>query len=151
MRDSDAPVDVHVDPAHPLRIGVAGGGRSWANCPGEFVRVTPCDLRDATHRVAAARERAPGLEVLIDIRAVIAADSHTARALAHGRAGDPGLLYVGTPAGLAGLVVDIHTLRIADGAMLIPASSEMRVLIEKQVLPALAALAGPAAAEARPA
>ena len=51
------------------------------------------------------------------------------------------LLYVGTPAGLAGLIADIHALNIADGAVLIPRAAGVAELIPEAVLPVLRTMA----------
>ena len=60
---------------------------------------------------------------MVDIDFVIAHDARSARALTLAGGDEPDrqtLLLRRDPAGLAGLIADIHALNIADGAVLIP-------------------------------
>lgn len=106
-----------------LCVGIARSGGLWltADCA-ELVRIEAGNLRDAARREAVARELHPDATLLVDVEVVIAGDAQSARRrLAALDPATPATLrYVGTPVGLAGLIADIHTLRIADGVVLIP-------------------------------
>ncbi|HKP42133.1 hypothetical protein [Mycobacterium sp.] len=148
--------DFDLTPPGPLRIGVALGEQLWLDSPGEVARVRAVDLRAAAHQVAALREERPGVDVLVDIEAVIALNAGAARAsfAAAGRVeSGSAMLYVGTPAGLAGLIADIHVLGIADGAVVVPLLGSDEVdLIWDEVLPDLQTMSPtPIAARCRPA
>lgn len=143
--------DFDIAPKGPLRVGITSAGRLWLNIPGNIVRVRGVDLRDVSHKATDARQDRPGAAVLVDIDVTIAADARTAREMFADSAPSDALLYVGTPAGLAGLITDIHTLGIADGAVLIPSSPAVRELIVADVLPALSRRSGVTVAHARPA
>lgn len=138
----------------PLRVGITSAGRLWLNIPGDIVRVRGTDLRDVSRKATDARDERPGAAVLVDIDVTIASEARAAREIhADSKPSDGGqtLLYVGTPTGLAGLITDIHTLGIADGAVLIPTSPGVRELIVTDVLPALTASTRVDVAQARPA
>lgn len=61
------------------------------------------------------------------------------------------LRYVGTPSGLAGLIADLYTLGLIDGAMLIPlVADDVAKLIFKEVLPELESLTGATIGGCRP-
>lgn len=95
-------------------------------------RVRAVDLRET--RAKRERIRAEAVEsgrdpdsitVLVDLEVVLAPDARTARIRKSGRssvirADPPTLSYVGTPHGLAGLIADIHAVRVADGVTLVP-------------------------------
>lgn len=146
--------DFDIGPRGPLLLGIAvDTGIDWLN-PVEPIRVRGGDLREVSRRATAARRDHPGCEVVVDIDVIIAADDRTARALQGG--GDDGsdtLLYVGTPAGLAGLIGDIHVLGLADGAVLIPRAEGVVTLLRDAVMPLLRSLTALANAvgEGRPA
>lgn len=145
-----------IAPRGPLQIGIAtvgdGDWVDWLTSPAD-IRVRGADLREVARRSAAARRDHPGCSVVVDIDSVIASDARTARSPApvtdpH-RTEETTLLYVGTPAGLAGLIADIHVLGIADGAVLIPRAENVTDLIRSAVVPVLATMTGlpPAMAE----
>jgi hypothetical protein len=138
-----------VTPTGPLRVGVGVA-------PDGAIRVRAVDLRALGHQTAVARAEHPGAPVLVDIDVVISDQAQAARALLARfgpKRGDT-LLYVGTPAGLAGLITDIHSLGIADGAVLLPMTGAgILDLIYDDVLPRLSTT-GPVPSgvrEARPA
>lgn len=132
--------DLDLSPRSPLQLGIASGSAvDWVT-PADPIRVRGADLGRAARRVSAARLDNPGCDVVLDIEFVIAADAKSARALAPAAQESPDdqtLLYVGTPAGLAGLVADIYAIGIADGAVLIPIAGEGSTLIHSSVLPIL--------------
>ncbi len=136
--------DFDLGSRRPLQLGLAtrtatGTAVDWV-MPGDPVRVRGSDLGQAARRASAARLDNPGSDVVVDIEFVIAADSQSARALASAACESPGdqtLLYVGTPNGLAGLIADIYTIGIADGAVLIPLAGEGNTLFRTAVLPVL--------------
>ena len=133
--------DFDTAPTGPARVGVADGTDVRVDGPGEYVRIRAKDLSDAARQAAAARYDRPGVDVLVDVEVVIARDARTARKTmseADDRGAGDTLSYVGTPAGLVGLIGDIHRLGIADGAVLIPlAGSGVLDLVRHQVLPEL--------------
>jgi len=127
-----------------LRFGVVTADGLWTEAPGDLVRIRAVDLRDLAHKTAAIREDAPHVDVVVDIDVMIAADARSARAAmaSAGCQGSGTLLYVGTPAGLSGLIADIHAVGIADGAVLVPFDSNgVADLIRDAVLPELRMLA----------
>lgn len=141
----------------PLRVAVELAGRSgpayWADLTvgragdppldpsaevPDVVRVRAADLREAGRlrdriRAEAAEEgRDPeSVTVLVDLEVVLASDARTARARRthpdSGRGDAATLSYVGTPHGLAGLIADIHAVRVADGVTLIPLAEPFTV------------------------
>jgi hypothetical protein len=131
--------DFDISPTGPLQIGI---GRA----PGGSVRIRATDLRGVAHQAAAVRDIQPGAVVVVDIDVMIAHDARSARALLADAEWEPSntLLYVGTPAGLAGLITDIHALGIAgiaDGAVLLPVAKEgVLELIYREVLPELSTM-----------
>ena len=135
--------DIDLSLRRPLQLGIAAGPAiDWVT-PADPVRVRGADLGQAARRACAARLDNPGSDVVVDIEFVIAADAQSARALAapaHETADDQTLVYVGTPAGLAGLVADIYAIGIADGAVLIPLAAEGNTLLRTAVLPVLETL-----------
>jgi alkanesulfonate monooxygenase SsuD/methylene tetrahydromethanopterin reductase-like flavin-dependent oxidoreductase (luciferase family) len=136
----DTMADFDISPS-PVRVGIALRSEVWLDSPEDLVRIRAHDLRDAARKTAATREDRPDVDVLVDIEVVIARDARTARAIVREsdvhHAGDT-LLYVGTPAGLAGLIADIQALGIAEGAVLIPlAGVGVADLIRLEVLPEL--------------
>ncbi|MCV7229988.1 hypothetical protein [Mycolicibacterium komossense] len=124
-----------ISPSGPLRIGVD-------HAPNGAIRIRATDLRGVTQRAAAVRADHPDAVVVVDIEAMIARDAQSARSALAQAGWDRGdtLLYVGTPAGLAGLIADIHALAIADGAVLLPVTDAARVLIFDEVLPELSTM-----------
>jgi hypothetical protein len=98
------------------------------------VRVQAPDLQAAQRRTAGIKADAErqgrdpaSVVVMIDIEVMIAHDAPSARrelAQLDSRLAAPpapaSLRYVGTPAGLAGLIADLHAVRAADGATLRP-------------------------------
>lgn len=119
-----------------------GAGRRGSSPP--MVRIEAPDLRAASRQTAAlhaeAAERGRQACVLVDLEVVIDRDVCAARAaLAElKRPAAPNTLrYVGTAAGLAGLIADIHTLRLTDGVTLMPLSRVALDLILDEALPQL--------------
>ncbi|KAA0085614.1 hypothetical protein CIW52_06905 [Mycolicibacterium sp. P9-64] len=113
-------------PHRPPSIDVGG---MLCDC----VRVQATDLRDARRQAQQAREnRRDGdgdtVAVVVDIEVLIGQTSADARASLAQRGSrgvtddrrPPPMRYVGTASGLRSLIDDIHTLRIADGVMLLP-------------------------------
>ena len=141
-RDEGPSPDIDLTARNPLRLGVAYGETVWLNAPGELIRVRAEDLRGLANRVTAVRQQHPGCDVVVDIDVVIASEARWARAALAKAGGAPEhgtLLYVGTAAGLAGLVADLYVLGMIDGAMLIPLiGDEVPALIRDEVLPELA-------------
>lgn len=102
----------------------------------DTVRIKATDLRAAQRSTARIRAdairdgRDPSeVVVLVDLEAMIADDAGAARAemndrgtLTDGPAPPDSLRYVGTPAGLAGLIGDIVTADVANGVTLRPLS-----------------------------
>lgn len=124
----------------PLRFGVASDNGLWTNGSDDWIRIRAVDLRDLTHKAAAAREDHPHAVVVVDIDVLIARDVRTARAAISdsGYEGGDTMAYVGTPAGLSGLIADIYALGIADGAVLLPVDSDgVLDLIRDVVVPEL--------------
>lgn len=124
----------------PLCFGVVSDKGLWTNGSGDPTRIRAVDLRDLTHRAAAVRREHPHAVVVVDIDVVIARDARTAREVMSdsGHVAGDTMVYVGTPAGLAGLVADIYALGIADGAVLLPVGGDgVLELIRDVVLPEL--------------
>jgi hypothetical protein len=146
--DDDARPDIDLTAKKPLRLGVADGGTVWLyDAAADVIRVRAEDLRGVANQVATARREHPGRDVVVEIDVVIAGEAREARAaVAHaGPPPDRGTLrYVGTAAGLAGLVADLYALDLSDGAMLIPllgeGNGETAALIHDVVVPELASL-----------
>ena len=148
---SDIEIDIAAD--RPPRLAVAVGDQVVWDSPGPVVRIRGTDLSDVARKAAAARRDDPDVDVVADIDVVIAAEACTARAMlaaAGTDVGDHTMLYVGTPAGLAGLIADMQVLGIADGAVMIPRAAGVADLIRDAVLPVLDTMA-PLAGAARPA
>jgi hypothetical protein len=98
---------------------------------GATMRITAPDLRAAARATtdlhADAQHHGSEVAVLLDVDAMIAEDARTAmvRMDRHdARTGGPArpgsLRYVGTPAGLAGLIGDVFTAGVADGVTVRP-------------------------------
>lgn len=131
-------------PRPPLRFGVESDKGLWTNGSDELVRIRAVDLRDLTHKAAAARQDCPHAVVVVDIDVMIARDVRAARTAMSDSAYESGdtMVYVGTPAGLSGLIADIYALGIADGAILLPVDNEgVLDLIHDVVVPELHAMA----------
>lgn len=137
-----------IAPSRPVRVGLMQGQHVLWNDPHrtcDAVRVRGSNLSEVGRRTAAVRDEQPDIDVVADIDVVIAETESAARSTLDSptldsplcESGDPTLLYVGTPTGLAGLVSDIHAVGIADGAVLIPRTAGVADLIEHQVMPAL--------------
>ncbi|WP_273735347.1 hypothetical protein [Mycolicibacterium septicum] len=121
----------------PARVGVVVGGVLSIDSSADFVRVQGADLRAVAQRAAEARQDHPGVDVLADIEVAVADTAAAARALVAGAdldAPTDTVRYVGTPAGLAGLLADIHALGIADGAVLWPLLSGTSDLIRDRTM-----------------
>lgn len=129
--------DIDIDIHGPARVAVIDGSDLWIDSPREFLRVQGSDLRRVAQRAASAREEYPGVDVLADIDVMIDGDAAGARdkmAAAHIVPRADALTYVGTPAGLAGLITDLHALGICDGAVLRPLMPGVAGLIRGRVL-----------------
>jgi alkanesulfonate monooxygenase SsuD/methylene tetrahydromethanopterin reductase-like flavin-dependent oxidoreductase (luciferase family) len=131
--------DYDISPRRPLQLGVATATDVDWLTPAHAVRVRGGDLREVGRRASAARREHPHTDVVVDIEYVIANSERKARELVPADASKDSetILYVGTPAGLAGLIADIHAINIADGAVLIPRVAENAALIRDAVLPVL--------------
>ncbi|MGI9125947.1 MAG: hypothetical protein ACR2JM_14505 [Mycobacterium sp.] len=132
--------DYDISPRRPVQLGIATGSDIEWVTPADPIRVRGADLGEVARRTSAVRRDHPDADVVVDIEVVIAADARSARAMVPANLGSPGtptMLYVGTPAGLAGLIADIHALGIADGAVLIPRKDGQTGLIADAVLPVL--------------
>ncbi|MBN3511520.1 hypothetical protein JYB55_22065 [Mycolicibacterium septicum] len=128
----------------PLRFGVESDKGLWTNGSDDLVRIRAVDLRDLTHKAAAARQDCPHAVVVVDINVMIALDVRAARTAMSDSAYESGdtMVYVGTPTGLSGLIADIYALGIADGAILLPADNEgVLDLIHDVVVPELQTMA----------
>lgn len=131
--------DFDIARRRPLKLGVASESDvDWVT-PVDPVRVRGSDLGEVSRRASAVRRDHPDTDVVVDIEFVIAADVRSAREMVRDlpSPATPTMLYVGTPAGLAGLVADIHAIGIADGAVLIPRAAGLTGLIADEVVPAL--------------
>jgi len=132
-------------PRRQLRFGVDSDNSLWTNGSDNVLRIQAVDLRDLANKAAAAREDSPHAVVVVDIDVMIAQDIRTARAALRDSGYECGdrMVYVGTAAGLAGLVADIHALGIADGAVLVPVAGDgVLELIRDVVVPELTAMSG---------
>lgn len=138
-------IDIDITQQRRLRLGVAHSGQICWNSDGVAQRVRAADLGAISRTATRLRRERPGVDVVADIDAVIAADARTARTLCDttNDRGEPALLYVGTPSGLAGLIADIYSLGITDGAVLIPRAAGTAELIRDAVIPALNTLVPP--------
>lgn len=111
------------------------------------VRIQASDLRatcrQTSHLHTEAAARGDVVTVLVDIEVGIDHDVHAARRsvanLDSPRTPET-LRYVGTAAGLAGLIADIHALQLADGVALLPLTTLARDLTIDQALPQLATM-----------
>jgi hypothetical protein len=154
--------DIDIAVARPLRVGLQLAGGEWIDLtaagddPERTVRIQAVDLRSAGAHSSALREEATGpdeggISVLVDIEVMIDEDARSARE-ALDRLNDGhqsrhrSLVYVGTAKGLAGLIADMHVLRIADGVTLVPMSVQVLERIVHDALPALRAMGFDAAA-----
>lgn len=117
---------IAVDIARDPRVGLAWvHGKPTA----DTVRLRAEDLIEAMRagRRLRAQHAASGadpgaLQVLVDIEIHIAPVSHQARAelAATTPPQQTSMRYIGTPAGLVGLVADVHAAAVADGVVLVP-------------------------------
>jgi hypothetical protein len=120
------------------------------------VRITARSLREAQKKrayIRAADDTSGGLvDVLLDVVVHIAPDARTARfeagtgqrrPSATGMTEGDTVVYVGTPSGLASLILDIRAADIADGVTVVPAVTERNTrdacvqLLLDEVLPLL--------------
>ncbi|WP_257015211.1 hypothetical protein [Rhodococcus sp. ACS1] len=103
----------------------------------DTVRITAADLRAAQRkrsRIHAEFEEggdaSSRVDVLLDVVVHIASDARTARSEVRWQpsttdtAGDDTVVYVGTPSGLASLILDIRSAEVADGVTVVPAIAE---------------------------
>lgn len=121
--DCGSTVDIDLATKPPLRLGVDCGGTLWLDRPGDITRVRAPDLRTLSQRASTARRRHPFAAVLADIEVAVACDARSARTSLAAAGGAPDhdvLQYVGTVAGLAGLISDLFVLGLVDGAVLMP-------------------------------
>lgn len=99
-------------------------------------RISASDLREGQQARARARSEAvaagkdaDSVAVFLDIEIHIADEARTARRefATSGASSVPGSIrYVGTPAGLAGLIADVKAAEVADGVTLIPVGPSKR-------------------------
>ena len=150
----------HVDifPTHPLLVMVqmadgslralaATGDDGGHRASRRTVRIEAGDLRATCRKAVAARAEAAArgdeVSVLVDLEVMIDQDARTARqtlaALDRPRRTQT-LRYVGTGAGLAGLIADIHALQLADGVTLLPLTDRVLDLIVADAVSHLHAL-----------
>ncbi len=98
-------------------------GRTWTELTDDVrptVRVSARDLQHAQRLRDGIRARDPRVSVILDVAVSVAADYRAARR--QFGVGNPGTVsYVGTVAGLAGLIADIGRAGVADGVTLVPA------------------------------
>jgi hypothetical protein len=116
-----------------------GGSLDLSSAPRTVVRVRASDLREArkirdrVRAEAAVEGRDPdSLTVLVDLEVIVDVEARAARRRAQeawrrNGGGASGLSYVGTPRGLAGLIADIHAVKVADGVTLIPVAGRVTV------------------------
>ncbi len=140
----------------PARVGISAADGTWADSSGPSVRIRGVDLRDVAHRASAVRAAQPAVDVLVDIDVLVDENAAAARERLRASGITPPrdtLVYIGTPAGLAGLVADIHALGIADGAVLRPLLRDAAEELRRHLPIALATMGAPApvSSEARPA
>ncbi|PYE12465.1 hypothetical protein DFR67_12249 [Williamsia limnetica] len=113
---------------------------------GDVTRAAAATLGDAQKlgsRGAIAHKPA----VLVDLHVVVADDAGTARRCVRDNAvvgltaaSRPSIGYVGTSAGLVGLITDMHTLGICDGVtLLVPPLDPVLAVVADSVLPSLRA------------
>lgn len=97
------------------------------------VRIAAADLQDAQRR--AARSRAAGKPVLLDIEVLIDRGSRAAFQALERVPASGALRCVGTPRGLAGLIADVRRLGVADYVVLKPlADSPVADLMLEELL-----------------
>jgi|SRR5690625_2869668 len=115
--------------------------------PDRVVRINACDLRSTCRQTAALHSEAAScgetIAVLVDLEVLIHHDRTKVRKWMAGLGGSRSsctLRYVGTPAGLAGLIADIHVLQLADGVALLPLTPLACDLTLNMALPQLATL-----------
>lgn len=149
---------VDISPATALRIVVqqpdgtmvdlaSADGDRTANALDQLIRIRACDLRAACRQTsnlhAEAAAQGFAVAVIVDIEVSIDRDVHAARkslTVLDAKGAEDNLRYVGTAVGLAGLIADIHALRLADGVALVPLTPVARSLITAEVIPQLAQL-----------
>lgn len=102
----------------------------------DVVRVNAIDLRHA-QRIRAGY--GPDVTVLLDVEVVIDTDGSRARRRFAELVRRPGVSYAGTPAGLAGLIADIHAAGVADGVTLLPKDEQSMEHIAQHTVPWLEA------------
>lgn len=145
-------IDIDIAARGPLRLGIDDGRTVWLATPGAVIRVRGRDLRQVVRQAARVRDEHPGIDVLVDIDVVIAEDAPTALTAAADLSDTDTLRYAGTIRGLAGLIADLHTLAITDGAMLLPAKDIGQLaLVKDRILTELQSLVPAAFSHARPA
>jgi alkanesulfonate monooxygenase SsuD/methylene tetrahydromethanopterin reductase-like flavin-dependent oxidoreductase (luciferase family) len=133
-------IDIDITQSRPLRLGIAVSDQILWDNDSAAERIRGVDLSDIARKSAHARRCRPDVDVVADIDVLIAAEARTARAMLNPDTDETGcstLLYVGTPAGLASLIADIHALGIADGAVLVPRAAGVVDVIRDAVLPLL--------------
>lgn len=118
-----------------FRMFTAGAGAAgWTEFTGgrgPAVRLRAADLQRAQRESARLRADpgSSGTSVILDIRVLIAEDFRTARRASAAVAVPPEdcVQYVGTLAGLVGLVRDVYAAGVADGVTLVPAAPDQDV------------------------
>ncbi|AMY20638.1 MULTISPECIES: hypothetical protein [Nocardiaceae] len=107
------------------------------------VRFGGVDLSTAQARYRRLRTEHPDARILVDLDVHLAHDARTARGevLAAAVAPRPDTLrYVGTPAGLAGLIADIVAAGVADGVTVRPVLDRARDRVVRTVTTEVASL-----------
>lgn len=123
-----------------VRVALAHSG-AWTEItepvPTDTVRrIQASDLREGQQARARARAEAvssgkdaDSVAVFLDIEIHIADDARTARrefSASDAAAVPASIRYVGTPAGLAGLIADVKAAEVADGVVLVPVGGKNR-------------------------
>lgn len=133
-------IDIDITQRRPLRLGLALGDHIDWEGEDAAERIRGVDLSDVARKSTRLRRERPDSDVVADIEVVIAAEASSARAMISpgcGESSSSTMIYVGTPAGLVGLIVDMHALGITDGVVLIPKAPGVADLIREAVLPLL--------------
>ncbi|CAN3131126.1 hypothetical protein ACNUDN_24650 [Mycobacterium sp. smrl_JER01] len=106
-----------------MRVFVAddGGVRELTGGDEPVVRVAAPDLQQARRVRARIRADSGDVAVILDLAVAVGVDFRSAQQIL-GPADAGTVRYVGTVAGLAGLISDIASAEVADGVTLIPAA-----------------------------
>ncbi|CAJ1495269.1 hypothetical protein [[Mycobacterium] burgundiense] len=108
----------------------AGATDDWTELTDDDRPAVRLQARDLQHaqRVSRRLRADTGAAAVLDVTVLVAEDGRAARGLLAAAGSYRGAVhYVGTVAGLAGLVDDIYTAGVADGVTLIPAAEQQDV------------------------